>query len=232
MKGCISDGEIRRQLEELSEPGFREFTSRLMPGVRNVLGVRLPALRKIAKQTARGNWAEYLKNASDGSYEEIMLQGMVIGYLKEDLDVVQGLIRDFVPKIDNWSVCDSFCSGLKVTREYPGEMWEFIQPYFKDERPFCVRFAIVMLLQYFVDEGHIEADLEILDGVCNEEYYVKMAAAWAVSICYIRFPGITLEYLKRSGLDDFTYNKALAKITESLCVDKEAKQMIRSMKRK
>ena len=216
----------------LSEPDFREFTAGLMPGVRNVLGVRLPALRRIAKQEARGNWKEYFEQALDDSYEEIMLQGMVIGYLKEDLDVVQGLIRDFVPKIDNWSVCDSFCSGLKITKEYPAEMWEFIQDYFKDKRPFCVRFAIVMLLQYFVDEEHIEADLEILVRVCSEEYYVKMAVAWAISICFIRFEDITLEYLKRSRLDDFTYNKALAKITESLCVDKETKQMIRSMKRK
>ncbi|WP_148411892.1 DNA alkylation repair protein [Murimonas intestini] len=224
--------EIRKQLDMLSEPDFREFTAGLMPGVRNVLGVRLPALRRIAKQEARGNWKEYFEQALDDSYEEIMLQGMVIGYLKEDLDVVQGLIRDFVPKIDNWSVCDSFCSGLKITKEYPAEMWEFIQDYFKDKRPFCVRFAIVMLLQYFVDEEHIEADLEILDRVCSEEYYVKMAVAWAISICFIRFEDITLEYLKRSRLDDFTYNKALAKITESLCVDKETKQMIRSMKRK
>ena len=102
--------EIRKQLDMLSEPDFREFTAGLMPGVRNVLGVRLPALRRIAKQEARGNWKEYFEQALDDSYEEIMLQGMVIGYLKEDLDVVQGLIRDFVPKIDNWSVCDSFCS--------------------------------------------------------------------------------------------------------------------------
>lgn len=228
----MTAGEIRKQLEMLSEPDFREFTAGLMPGVRNVLGVRLPALRRIAKQEARGNWKEYFEQALDDSYEEIMLQGMVIGYLKEDLYVVQGLIRDFVPKIDNWSVCDSFCSGLKITKEYPAEMWEFIQDYFKDKRPFCVRFAIVMMLQYFVDEEHIEADLEILDRVCSEEYYVKMAAAWAISICFIRFEDITLEYLKRSRLDDFTYNKALAKITESLCVDKETKQMIRSMKRK
>ena len=188
--------EIRKQLDMLSEPDFREFTAGLMPGVRNVLGVRLPALRRIAKQEARGNWKEYFEQALDDSYEEIMLQGMVIGYLKEDLDVVQGLIRDFVPKIDNWSVCDSFCSGLKITKEYPAEMWEFIQDYFKDKRPFCVRFAIVMLLQYFVDEEHIEADLEILDRVCSEEYYVKMAVAWAISICFIRFEDtLLIQYL-------------------------------------
>lgn len=231
-----SRAEVRRQLEALAEPGFCSFTKSLMPGVENVIGVRLPLLRRIARKIAKADWREYLNEVSDSSYEEIsyeeiMLQGMVIGCLKEEPEMILELVRGFVPKIDNWSVCDSFCAGLKITKEIPDRMWEFLQDYLKDSRPYYLRFAIVMMIQYFIDEEHICRVLALLDGIRREDYYVKMAVAWAVSICYVKFPEPSMDYLKKCCLDDFTYNKALSKITESLCVDKETKQVIRKMKR-
>ncbi len=58
-----------------------------------------------------------------------------------------------------------------------------------------------------------------------------MAVAWAISMCYVKFEDITLEYLNNNNLDDFTYNKSLQKICESLKIDKERKVLIKSMKR-
>lgn len=89
-----------------------------------------------------------------------------------------------------------------------------------------------MLLDYYTDREHVKEGLALLDQIRNEDYYVKMAVAWAVSIYYIKLPNETMAYLKKNNLDDFTYNKALQKITESLKISKETKQMIRSMKRK
>jgi hypothetical protein len=71
-----------------------------------------------------------------------------------------------------------------------------------------------------------------LDAIKHPGYYVKMAAAWAISLCYIKFPRITMDYLQNSSLDDFTYNKALQKIIESYQVNQDTKKIIRSMKRK
>ncbi|WP_066716921.1 DNA alkylation repair protein [Clostridium sp. Marseille-P299] len=221
---------IKQDLLELAEPKYQEFTSKLLPGIDNILGVRLPALRKLAKDILKDNPMEYLENATEDSFEEIMLQGMVIGGLK-DIDLVFHYIEEFLPKINNWSVCDSFCAGLKISKKYPKEMWQFIQPYLKDDREYFIRFAVVMLLNYYVDEEHIAEALQALDQIKHDAYYVKMAVAWAISIYYIKLPERTLEYLKYNSLDDFTYNKALQKITESLRVDKETKQMIRNMKR-
>lgn len=221
---------IKQDLLELAEPKYQEFTSKLLPGIDNILGVRLPALRKLAKDILKDNPMEYLENATEDSFEEIMLQGMVIGGLK-DIDLVFYYIEEFLPKINNWSVCDSFCAGLKISKKYPKEMWQFIQPYLKDDREYFIRFAVVMLLNYYVDEEHIAEALQALDQIKHDAYYVKMAVAWAISIYYIKLPERTLEYLKYNSLDDFTYNKALQKITESLRVDKETKQMIRNMKR-
>lgn len=221
---------IKQDLLELAEPKYQEFTSKLLPGIDNILGVRLPALRKLAKDILKDNPMEYLENATEDSFEEIMLQGMVIGGLK-DIDLVFHYIEEFLPKINNWSVCDSFCAGLKISKKYPKEMWQFIQPYLKDDREYFIRFAVVMLLNYYVDEEHIAEALQAIDQIKHDAYYVKMAVAWAISIYYIKLPERTLEYLKYNSLDDFTYNKALQKITESLRVDKETKQMIRNMKR-
>ena len=116
---------IKEKLSVLAESKYQKFSSGLLPGIHNILGVRLPELRKIAKKLAKDDWQGYLQNASDDSFEEIMLQGITIGYVKSELSDILPYITIFVNKIDNWSVCDSFCSGLKLPKQYPKEMWEY-----------------------------------------------------------------------------------------------------------
>ncbi|WP_068782289.1 DNA alkylation repair protein [Paenibacillus sp. GM2] len=223
---------IKEQIMELAEEEYRLFSSKLIPNIDNITGVRLPALRKIAQRIARSDWRSYLAEAEDDYFEETMLQGMVIGYAVKDIDEVLEYTARFVPKINNWSVCDSFCGGLKLTRSHLDKVWDFLQPYLQSDQEYDLRFGAVMLLEYYVLEDYIDRVLQILDGIRHEGYYVKMAVAWAVSICYIKLPEPTLAYLQHSTLDLFTYNKALQKITESYRVDQATKQMIRSMKRK
>jgi 3-methyladenine DNA glycosylase AlkD len=225
--------EVRNQLEQLAEPKYQEFSSRLIPGTDNLIGVRLPKIRKIAKEIVKqGNWKEYLSSNPSLYFEETMLQGMIIGEVKKDIEIVLGLVKDFVPKIDNWSVCDSFCSSLKIIKLHRKHVWDFIAPYFSSLNAYDIRFGVVILIFYYIDEKYIDDVLNILDNVHHDDYYVKMAVAWAVSICFINIPNKTMNYLKNNSLDDDTYNKALRKICESLCVDKETKAIIRSMKRK
>lgn len=224
--------KIRQQLEILAEEEYRVFSSGLLPGTEHVLGVRLPLLRKMSKQLAQLDWREYLQTARDDSFEEIMLQGMVIGCVNCSVEERLSHIQSFVPRIENWSVCDSFCAGLKFTKEAPEKVWNFLNPYLKSDQEFHIRFAVVMLLFYYIGEKYIDEVFIRLDKVCHDGYYVKMAVAWAISICYVQFPERTLVYLNQNSLDDFTYNKALQKITESLKVDKETKKKIRAMKRK
>ncbi|MBU3093459.1 DNA alkylation repair protein [Clostridium sp. CF011] len=109
---------IREQLTELAEEDYKIFSSRLLPNTNNILGVRLPYLRKIAKQIVAKDWRSYLEGASSKYFEEVMLQGMIIGYAMAEIEEILSYVEKFVPKIDNWSVCDSFCSGLKITNQY------------------------------------------------------------------------------------------------------------------
>ncbi|BFH68587.1 hypothetical protein J27TS7_51050 [Paenibacillus dendritiformis] len=223
---------IRARIMALAEEKYRQFSASLIPNIDNVVGVRLPELRKLARSIAKGDWRTYLAQANSDYFEEVMLQGMVIGCAKADVEEILGHVAAFVPKIDNWSVCDSFCSGLKIASLHKERVWEFVQPYLESDMEYEIRFGVVMLLNYYADEPYIHRVLERLDRIKHEGYYVKMAVAWAVSICFVRLPDITMDYLRSNTLDDFTYNKALQKITESYRVAPEAKALIRSMKRK
>lgn len=223
---------IRQQLQELAEEEYRLFSGKLLPNIDNLLGVRLPLLRGMAKQLVKQDWRAYLLTAQDDSMEEVMLQGMVIGYARCTPEERLEFIRRFVPKINNWSVCDSFCNGLKFTQKNKELVWDFLQPYFCSPHEYEVRFAVVMLLCHYLNAEYVDRVFPLLDSVTHPGYYVKMAVAWAVSACYVRFPQQTMQYLQQNRLDDVTYNKALQKITESLKVDKPTKEKIRAMKRK
>ncbi|MED4531404.1 DNA alkylation repair protein [Metabacillus fastidiosus] len=223
---------IRKQIFELIDTDYQKFAAVLIPNINNILGVRLPELRKIAKKIAKGDWHTYLETAENKYFEEIMLQGMVIGYVKTNIEEILPYVAAFVPKIDNWSVCDSFCTGLKFTKENKRLVWEFLQPYLSSEKEYEIRFGVVMLLNFYIETEYIGKVLNLLEGVKHEGFYAKMAVAWALSICYMKIPDLTMEFLKNNMLDDFTYNKALQKISESNRVNKETKSLIRSMKRR
>jgi 3-methyladenine DNA glycosylase AlkD len=222
---------MREQLFELAEDEYKIFSSRLLPNTTNLLGVRLPTLRKIAKQIAAKDWRGYLEDASSEYFEEIMLQGMVIGYAKAEIEEVLRYVEAFVPKIDNWSVCDSFCVGLKITNQYKQQVWQFLKPYYASKNEFEIRFCIVMFIHFYTDEAYIDQIFDIFNHIKSEAYYVKMAIAWAISACYIKFPIPTTTFLKNNNLDNYTYNKTLQKITESHKINAETKLIIRSMKR-
>jgi 3-methyladenine DNA glycosylase AlkD len=202
------------------------------PNIDNVLGVRLPELRRIAKRLVKDGFEEYLAITELIYFEEIMLQGMLIGYLNITWEDKVKLVIEFVLKIDNWSVCDSFCTGLRFDEKNKNKVWKFLQPYLKSKKAYEIRFAVVMLLFYFVDKKYAKRAFTAFNRIKHDDYYAKMAVAWAVSIYYRDLPEISLPYLENNKLDDWIHNKAIQKITESLAVDDETKNVIRSMKRK
>ena len=155
-----------------------------------------------------------------------MLQGMLIAKTG-DFE----LVKQFVPKINNWSVCDKFCNSLKCVKDNKQQVWKFIQPYLNSNDEFLNRFALVILLEYFIERDYLKNIFDILNEFNSEKYYAQMAAAWLVSMCFVEYPTETTEFLKTTKLDDWTYNKSIQKIIESLKVDKPTKQKLKLMKR-
>ena len=229
--------DIKAELLRLAEQGNKPFTQSLNPGVPNVLGIRIPQLRKLAARIAKGDWKAYLTTADTYYMEERMLQGMVLGCIRPDRDVEVYLERvtRFVHIINSWSVCDTFKfgGGKKFIEANKDRLWDYLKGWMQAEGEYEIRFGVVMSMQLFIDEEHIDELLRLYDGIRHEGYYVKMGVAWALSVCFVKFPDITLRYLQGpNSLDNFTYNKALQKITESYRVDAATKQTIKGMKRK
>lgn len=222
---------LRRELENLSETDFQKFSSALVPGELKMLGVRLPKLREIARQLAKGDWEAYLACARDDSMEEIMLQGMVLGYIRVPFSKKRPLLEQFIPKIRNWSLCDSVCASLKFPSSEKEEVWQFLKKYLSSKEEYDIRFGVVMILDHFIEENYLQEIFKIFNRIRHEGYYVKMAVAWAVSVCFRRFKPETIHYLNGCQLDDWTYNKSLQKIIESRYSSPEEKELMRSMKR-
>ena len=225
--------KIRQDLLNLADKKYKVFHSSLCPGTNNIIGVRIPILRNYAKNLFKQeNFKEYIYFNNPIFYEEVMLEGMLIGFIKDDnIKKILLMIKNFISKIDNWAICDIFCAGLKIVNKNKYSFWLFIQKYLKSKKEFELRFVIVMILNYFIDEEHIKEALNIFDNIKHDEYYVKMAIAWAISVAFIKFPEITMNYLKETKLDNWTYNKSLQKICESFRVSKEMKENIKKMKK-
>lgn len=226
---------IKENLLQLASDGNKKFTEALHPGVENVLGIRIPALRKLGAQIAKDDWQSYLQTADIYYMEERMLQGMVIGNLKmKDIEAYLSLVAGFVPIINSWSVCDTFdfYGKQRFVDRNKERVWLFLEGWLKSDKEYEIRFGVVMAIAHYIDEEYIDNVLQWMDQINHEGYYVKMAVAWAVSVCYVKFPQKTMDYLKKNHLDDFTYNKALQKIVESYRVSAEDKEIIRGMKRK
>ncbi len=229
----MTNKEIRSKLEELADKKYKEFHTGLCPNSNEIIGVRVPVLRNFAKEIVKeGKVERYLENACDNSYEEILLQGMVLGLWKTRIEQFSEYLEKFIPKINSWAVCDVSVAGFKITKKHKEYMWNFLQKYIASEKEFELRFAIVMLLNFCIEEEYIERVLKILNDVHHQGYYVKMAVAWTLQVAFVKFPKETMQLLENNKIDNWTYNKALQKIIESYRIEEKTKQKIRSMKRK
>ena len=158
---------IRKELQDLVDSKYQEFHSALVPGIGNILGVRIPQLRILAKEIAkRDNWRMFVEATDTKFYEETMLQGMVIGLAKMELDERMKHISMFVPRIDNWAVCDIFCGELKTAVKKGKEtVWQFIQPYLKSQKEFEI------LRELLTHQGRILTRQNLLDKLWRYDFY-------------------------------------------------------------
>ena len=227
--------EILERIKSLADERYREFHSGLCPNISSFFGVRVPILRNYARELMDEDWQKTYENIGNQYYEEIMLKGMMLGIAKITIDELMNYLEEFIPMIDNWSVCDVTCAGLKLTKKNTEVMLGFLQKYLNSNKEFESRFSIVMLLDYYIIDKYVDKVIEMMDNVKHTEfYYVKMAVAWTLSIAYIKYPDKTMQHLQSGNnhLDKDTYNKALQKIIESNRVGKREKNKIKKMKRR
>lgn len=222
--------ELKEELLDRQDIGYRDFHLRTCPQAENVIGVRMPEQRKLAKQIVRGNFWYFLDQVEPSYYEEILITGIVVATAPMSLDDRLRYTAWFVPMINNWAICDCFCASFKLKPDELKYWWNFLFSYCLGSQEYRLRFMFVMILDHFMVEEYLPKIFDLLDKVKSDYYYVEMAKAWLIAELFTKFRDQTFEYLQSDQLSVFAHNKAIQKICESRRVSVEDKQTLRGMK--
>lgn len=223
---------IREYLLTNKDDEYREFTARLIPDINkeNIIGVRMPTLKKLAKElSCHDHTADFLASLPHKYLEENTLHGLIIAGMR-DFDRLISELEKFLPYVDNWSTCDSLRPVIfKTNRE---KLYPNVIKWIKADKPYTVRFGIEMLMLHYLEEGFDSEQLEIVASVESEHYYVKMMIAWyfATALAY-RYDS-TVTYLEDGLLDTWVHNKAISKALESFRLNDEKKTYLRTLRHK
>ena len=222
---------VRKELESIAEVNYKEFSASLIPGVKNMLGIRIPILRDIAKKLAKEDWKGCMDWEDTLYFEETMLQGLVLGYAKAPVEELLEYAKDFIPKINNWSVNDTFCSNFKIAEKEHKKVWEFLMTYRDSKMEFELRVVAVMILFHFLRDEYIDEVLKVLSELEIAGYYTSMAVAWAYATAWAKYPEKTKKYLEVNPIDSQTYYRTLRKCLESYRISDEDKTYIRQVQK-
>jgi len=219
--------EIKAEIKSLSGNNA-DFYNKLNPTGKPSLGVRLPDLRNIAKRIAREDYEWFLQNNPMDTFEEETLEAFVIGYAKDDIQKILGYLKDFIPKVHDWSVNDSLCSTFKIARKYPEETLSALEPFYTSHREFEVRGVAIMLMCHFLRDEYVDRVIAIWNKLdLSTGYYARMGVAWAIATLAAKYPQKCFEYMTGdNNLDEWTFNKTLQKMKESYRVDNELVERI------
>ncbi len=218
-------------LNDQQDLKYRDFHKSLLNADVNLIGIRTPKLKKIAKEISLGNYDNFIKLNTHKYYEETIIHALVISNLK-DINIVINYIDNFLNYIDNWATCDILCGSLKIVNKNKEIFFNYIKNKIKDPNPWIKRFCFVLLLDYFLEDKYIKEIFNLTNKYNTKDYYVNMAIAWLISIAYIKNKNATINYLKNNKLDNFTHNKAIQKIRESTRITLEDKELIKNLRRK
>lgn len=225
----------------LSDSSYLKFTSSLIPTTREeIVGVRLPLLRSLAKTIIKDEKELYIFLNQDLNeciiFEEIMLYILVVTFLKKSWDEIEEYVDKILLFLDNWSTTDTLATGLKITKKEKDKVLEYILSKLNSDLVYVNRFVLVMFLAYYLEDTYIDVVFDKIEEIMNksisQDYYLKMALAWCLSVCYIKYSGRVLDFLETKVSDDFIYNKTISKIVESYRVSEELKAQAKSKRRK
>lgn len=207
----------------------KEIHRNIINSEREIIAISMSEIRRIAKMISKHDIMKFLKFSKDSTYEEVLIQGIVITYVN-DINLQISLLDNWIKKIDCWALCDSVVSSMKLfskSEEKDNYFDHFYKMCFSEDE-FTSRFGIVTLLVYYLEDRYIDKIYEMCRSVTNSAYYVKMAIAWLISYGFIKFKEKTYSLLEERVLDKFTQNKSICKCRESYKVDKIDKEKLLS----
>lgn len=223
--------DYRTFIEENSEPDYAVFSSKLVPGKRlEMVGVRIPKLRKLAKDIIKeGSWMDVLED-NPVNFEEHLLRSLLIATAPVELDERIAMTEEFLPTVDNWSVCDAFSGSWSFKKADSERAWEYLSSLIDSQQPWRMRFSLISRMSSFKDPEHSAMIVDDIISHDNPEYYYRMGAAWAFSFCFIRNREYSLNALESGKMEPWTQNKSIQKIRESFRVSTEDKKLVSTLR--
>lgn len=226
--------KITQTLFENADESYKNFHQSIVPTLpkERIIGVRVPVLRKIAKQLKKDESSkslvnEFLQELPHEYYDEDMLHAIILSD-ERDFSTALERTREFLPYIDNWAVCDAFCP--KAFCKNKNALWQYIEKWLESEKTFTVRFGIVNAMRFFLDEDFSAEKMKKVLEVSNEDYYVRMAIAWYMSVALVKQWEVAIEVIEDKSLGAWVHNKSIQKSCESFRLSAEQKQYLKTLK--
>lgn len=233
----------------LSDPHYREWHLRIIappPGTK-VYGLHTPQMKALARELVAGGdwrrqigeWKDHVPLVGEGglSLEERMIWGFAIDFAGKVSPFERvSLCEEFIPAVDSWSICDSFCSGAKwvARKDDRKTLWPWILSLLASGEEFRCRVGLVLMLDYYLDEEYLPLTLDaVVQRRISDEapFYMRMAAAWLFSQALAKDYGRTLPYISTPALlSPWIRNMSIRKARESFRVSAEQKAELLSLK--
>ncbi len=225
--------KIKNELLLMQDKTYKDFHSKLMPTINpdSIIGIRVPILRDYAKKLFKENSIEslnsFLKNLPHEFYEENNIHAFIIEKIN-NFDECIFYLEDFLPYIDNWATCDML--NPKIFKTNYEKLLEKIYQWINSDSVYTVRFAIGMLMRYFLDEKFETKYLDLVVSINSEEYYINMMRAWFFTTALAKQYEQTFPYIKNYSLDKWTHNKSIQKAKESFRISKVQKEELKKFR--
>jgi len=221
---------IEQALYAAQDLTLRDFQRTLIPNLapEKILGVRTPEMRRIAKEAAKTPDVDrFLHDLPHTYHEENCVHAFIIEGIK-DYDTCMSEVERFLPYIDNWATCDGL--NPKVFAQHKDALLEKIKQWIISDEPYTIRFAVNMLMKWYLDDDFQPTYLRMVADIHSEEYYVKMVVAWYFATALAKQYDETLPYIEQQRLEPWTHNKTIQKAIESYRITEEQKAYLRKFK--
>lgn len=222
--------DIKSRLFSMADEKYRDFHSKLMPTVpkEKVIGVRVPLLRKFAKEIVKTPEAEkFLSNLPHEYYEENNLHAFLIEYI-DDFNMCIAAVSDFLPYVDNWATCDSM--SPKVFKKHKTELLKYIEKWLSANDVYSVRFGIKMLMEHFLDDDFKSEYPCWVAKINSNEYYIKMMQSWYFATALAKKYDEILPFIENQIPEKQVHNKAIQKAVESYRITDKQKAYLKTLK--
>jgi 3-methyladenine DNA glycosylase AlkD len=214
----MNQKKLVAKLQELSQGNdeYRRFHERIVNDATvQYLGVRMPELRQLAKEIAKGDWRQFLIENTWRTHEEKMLACIVPQYIRPRLVLTElfSYFDEIAPHLSSWAMTDTLAMKYPQISADLAESYKKIVQYVLSDNPWVIRLGIILLMANFLVDEYIDGVLILVKNINSDEYYVKMAIAWLLAEVAVTYRDKAERAIEQ--VDDKTARYARQKMRDS-----------------